>query len=70
MSLVETSKLTKTYGSGPQAVYALRDINTSVEPGEFVAIMLRDGQIIDENRMNGRANADDIRERLGRMAVA
>ncbi|MBC8163612.1 MAG: ABC transporter ATP-binding protein [Roseiflexaceae bacterium] len=39
MSLIETSQLSKTYGSGPQAVYALSDANVKIEQGEFVAIM-------------------------------
>ena len=33
-------------------------------------IFLKDGRVVDENRMSGHANAADIRERLGRVAVA
>jgi len=33
-------------------------------------IFLKDGQIVDENRLKGQANADQIREQLGRVAVS
>ncbi len=39
MSIINTENLTKTYGSGDTAVTALKSINVSVAPGEFVAIM-------------------------------
>ncbi len=39
MSLIQTTDLTKTYGSGAAAVTALDRINLSVKPGEFVAVM-------------------------------
>jgi putative ABC transport system ATP-binding protein len=32
-------------------------------------IFLRDGQIVDENRLKGQGNADQIREQLGKVAV-
>jgi ABC-type lipoprotein export system ATPase subunit len=37
--LIETTQLTKTYGTGETAVHALDDVNLQVRPGEFVAIM-------------------------------
>ena len=37
--LIETIHLTKTYGSGETAIRALDDVNVTVAPGEFVAIM-------------------------------
>jgi putative ABC transport system ATP-binding protein len=37
--LIEISDLTKVYGTGEIAVYALRGVNTIVEKGEFIAIM-------------------------------
>ncbi len=32
-------------------------------------LFLKDGRVVDENRLNGKGNADSIRERLGRVAV-
>jgi putative ABC transport system ATP-binding protein len=37
--VIEVSGLTKTYGSGDTAVHALRGVNLTVMPGEYVAIM-------------------------------
>lgn len=37
--LIETIHLSKVYGSGETAVRALDDVNLTVAPGEFVAIM-------------------------------
>lgn len=37
--LIETIHLSKVYGSGETAVHALDDVNLTVTPGEFVAIM-------------------------------
>jgi ABC-type lipoprotein export system ATPase subunit len=37
--LIETKGLSKTYGAGETAVHALDDVNLSVNPGEFFAIM-------------------------------
>jgi ABC-type lipoprotein export system ATPase subunit len=37
--LIETKGLSKTYGMGETAVHALDDVNLSVNPGEFFAIM-------------------------------
>ena len=39
MSILSTTHLTKQYGSGPNIVNALDDVNISVEQGEFVAII-------------------------------
>ena len=39
MSIIQTSNLTKIYGSGATAVTALDHVSLSVDPGEFVAIM-------------------------------
>ena len=39
MSIITTTNLTKTYGSGPTAVTALDHVSLSIQPGEFVAIM-------------------------------
>lgn len=39
MTLIQVQALTKTYGSGDAAVFALDHINLSVNAGEFVAIM-------------------------------
>lgn len=38
-SLIEIKKISKVYNPGENAVYALRDINLSVEKGEFIAIV-------------------------------
>ena len=37
--VIEVSALTKTYGSGDTAVHALRGVDLTVLPGEYVAIM-------------------------------
>jgi putative ABC transport system ATP-binding protein len=37
--VIEVTALTKTYGSGETAVHALRGVNLTVMPGEYVAIM-------------------------------
>lgn len=39
MSILQTENLTKIYGDGENAVHALRDINLTVEKGEFTAIV-------------------------------
>jgi putative ABC transport system ATP-binding protein len=39
MSLIQTSNLTKIYGSGETAVTALDHVNLTVEAGEFIAVM-------------------------------
>ena len=39
MSIIQTSNLTKIYGSGATAVTALDHVSLSIYPGEFVAIM-------------------------------
>jgi putative ABC transport system ATP-binding protein len=36
---LELRQVSKTYGSGPTEVRALRDVDLSVEPGELVAVM-------------------------------
>ena len=36
---VEARGLRRVYGSGPDAVHALRDVDLTIAPGEFVAIM-------------------------------
>ena len=36
---VEARGLSRTYGSGPDTVHALRDVDLSIAPGEFVAVM-------------------------------
>ncbi len=36
--MLELRNVTKTYGTGPQQVVALRNISLIVEPGEFIAI--------------------------------
>jgi ABC-type lipoprotein export system ATPase subunit len=41
--LIETTHLSKVYGSGETAVRALDDVNLVVAPGEFVAIMGQSG---------------------------
>ena len=38
-SVIEITKLTKTYGEGEIAVHALKELDLQVERGEFVAIM-------------------------------
>ncbi len=38
-NLIETTGLTKVYGTGEVAVHALREVNVQVARGEFVAIM-------------------------------
>jgi len=37
--MIAFKKITKTYGPGPEAYTALRDISFSIDEGEFVAIM-------------------------------
>jgi putative ABC transport system ATP-binding protein len=37
--VIELRRVTKTYGSGPAAVQALRGIDLSIDTGEFVAVM-------------------------------
>jgi putative ABC transport system ATP-binding protein len=37
--MITFKKITKTYGSGPEAYTALRDVSFSIDEGEFVAIM-------------------------------
>jgi putative ABC transport system ATP-binding protein len=39
MSIIQTSNLTKIYGSGATAVTALDHVSLYIDPGEFVAIM-------------------------------
>ncbi len=39
MSLIQAEQLTKVYGRGDTAVTALRNVNLSVQPDEFIAIM-------------------------------
>ena len=39
MALLRAESLTKTYGTSEQPVYALKDVNLTIENGEFVAIM-------------------------------
>lgn len=39
MEILKTTGLTKTYGLGETKVEALKDINLSVEQGEFVAVV-------------------------------
>lgn len=39
MSVISTHNLTKIFGAGPTAVTALDNVNLTVQPGEFVAIM-------------------------------
>lgn len=39
MTVLETKNLKKVYGAGETAVYALRNVNFTVERGEFVAIV-------------------------------
>ena len=42
-AMVEVRRLTRTYGSGPGTVHALRDVSFDVAPGEMVAIVGRSG---------------------------
>src|SRR5690606_41651183 len=37
--LVELRDVDKVYGTGPTAVHAMRDVNLTIEEGDFVAIM-------------------------------
>lgn len=39
MNILQAKDLTKIYGSGENAVYALNSVNFSVEKGEFVAVV-------------------------------
>jgi len=39
MTIVQTQAVSKVYGTASNPVYALREVNFSVETGEFVAIM-------------------------------
>ena len=39
MSIVLTQNLSKIYGTGETAVHALKDVNLSIEKGEFVALL-------------------------------
>jgi putative ABC transport system ATP-binding protein len=39
MTIVRTEQLTKMYGDASQPIYALNNVNLSVDAGEFVAIM-------------------------------
>ena len=39
MQLIRTESLTKIYGDADQPVHAVKDINLSVEDGEFIAVM-------------------------------
>ena len=41
--LLEATALTKTYGSGPTEVTALRDVDLAVEPGSFIVVKGRSG---------------------------
>src|SRR6185436_18225010 len=43
MALIELDHISKTYDLGLSQVYALRDINVSIEAGEFVAIIGQSG---------------------------
>ena len=36
---VQARRLSRVYGSGPEAVHALRDVDLSIAAGEFVAVM-------------------------------
>jgi putative ABC transport system ATP-binding protein len=38
-TMIDTQELTKVYGKDDIAVYALRGVNTTVQEGEFVAVM-------------------------------
>jgi putative ABC transport system ATP-binding protein len=37
--LIEMHELTRVYDLGPQQIFALRGVNLTIEPGEYVAIM-------------------------------
>ena len=39
MAILQTHALTKIYGSGDTAVHALNEVELSVEPGEFLAVV-------------------------------
>lgn len=43
MALIQVNQLCKTYELGPQKVYALQNVNFSLERGEFAAIMGHSG---------------------------
>jgi putative ABC transport system ATP-binding protein len=43
MSVLQVENLTKTYGSGPAAVHAVREMSLSIRFGEFVAVMGQSG---------------------------
>lgn len=43
MSYIVAENLTKQYGSGEAAVFAVRGMSFSIEPGEFVAVMGESG---------------------------
>jgi putative ABC transport system ATP-binding protein len=38
-ALIALKRVSKVYGTGPAAMYALREVDLCVEPGEFVAVM-------------------------------
>ena len=42
-AMVEMREVTRTFGSGPGTVHALRDVSFVVEPGEMVAVVGRSG---------------------------
>ena len=42
-AMVEVREVTRTYGSGPGTVHALRDVSFDVAPGEMVAVVGRSG---------------------------
>ncbi len=42
-NVIETKNLTRTYGTGEQAVYALRGVNLEIGPGQLVALKGRSG---------------------------
>ncbi|MEG6570884.1 ATP-binding cassette domain-containing protein, partial [Thermoanaerobacterium thermosaccharolyticum] len=39
MSILETVKLTKTYGKGDNKVEALKEVSVSIEKGKFTTII-------------------------------
>ena len=43
MNLLEVESISKTYGNGKTAVYALKEASFSVSKGEFVAIVGESG---------------------------